>query len=140
MFWRVRKCCSVCTIVNRRMKASIHCGTLDFVRGLRQGQPLYNQRTREPSTNVGTCCVSQPESVLSSKAVERDKPEDWGWNWTAGKLLPIKTDLPPAHASLLEVVRCNCRTDCSTQRCTCKKHGLDCSPACGECKGHSFAN
>jgi len=64
------------------------------------------------------------------------KPEDWGYKLqlTAGKLLPVRMDLPPAHAFLLEFVRCNCRTDCSTQRCTCRKHGLDCSPACGECK------
>ena len=68
------------------------------------------------------------------------KPENWGWKLTAGKLPPVRADLPPAHASLLEVVGCNCRTDCSTQKCTCRKHGLDCSPACGECKGHSCTN
>ena len=67
-------------------------------------------------------------------------PEDWGWKLTVGKLLPVRTDLPLAHASLLEMVRCNCRKDCSTHRCTCRKHGLECSPACGECKGHSCAN
>ena len=59
-------------------------------------------------------------------------PEDWGWKLTVGKLQPDRTDLPPAHASLLEMVRCNCRKDCSMQRCTCRKHGLECSPACGE--------
>ena len=67
-------------------------------------------------------------------------PEDWGRKLTVGKLLPVRTDLPPAHASLLQMVRCNCRKDCSTQRCTWRKHGLECSPACGECKGHSCAN
>jgi len=45
------------------------------------------------------------------------KPEDWGWKLTAGKLPPDRTDLPPAHASLLEDERCNCRTNCSPQRC-----------------------
>ncbi|KAK3709221.1 hypothetical protein QZH41_004579 [Actinostola sp. cb2023] len=68
------------------------------------------------------------------------QPEDWGWKLTEGKLLPVHTDLPPAHDSLLEMIRCNCKSNCSTQRCTCKKHGLDCSPACGVCKGQSCAN
>lgn len=57
------------------------------------------------------------------------EPEDWGWKLVDGKLLPIARDLPPAHESLLGVVRCNCSTGCSRQRCTCRKHGLDCSTA-----------
>jgi len=68
------------------------------------------------------------------------QPQDWGWSLEDGKLLPIRTDLPAAHESLLEVIRCNCRSDCSTQRCTCKKHGLDCSAACGVCRGQSCTN
>ena len=68
------------------------------------------------------------------------KPEAWGWKLTSGKLLPIRTELPPAHESLLEFVRCNCKKGCSTQKCTCSKKGLDCSPACGECKGYSCVN
>jgi hypothetical protein len=32
------------------------------------------------------------------------------------------------------VIRCNCQTDCSTMRCSCKKHGLRCSIACGNCR------
>jgi hypothetical protein len=38
------------------------------------------------------------------------------------------------------MIRCNCKTDCKTMRCTCKKHGLDCSPACGICKGQTCLN
>ena len=37
--------------------------------------------------------------------------------------LPVRTD-PPAthdHASLLEIVRCNRKSDCGSQRCSCKK-------------------
>ena len=72
LFWRVKKRCSVCTIANHLMKALIHCGTLDFISKLRQEQTVNNLCTaREPSTNVGSCRVSQPESVLPSTAVER---------------------------------------------------------------------
>ena len=68
------------------------------------------------------------------------RPQDWGWRLSDGRLLPILTDRPPAHQSLLEMIRCNCRTDCKTQRCSCKKHGLECSSACGVCKGESCLN
>ena len=67
-------------------------------------------------------------------------PEDWGWCNVRGTLQPKMTDLPPAPESLLKVIRCNCKTDCNTRRCTCKKLGLDCTPACGECKGVSCTN
>ena len=67
-------------------------------------------------------------------------PLDWGWKLHDGKLLPVTTDLPAAHESLLQMIRCNCKTDCKTMRCTCKKHGLDCSPACGICKGQTCLN
>ena len=47
---------------------------------------------------------------------------------------------PLAHEALLEIIRCNCKTNCSSQRCTCKKHGLDCSVTCGVCKGQGCVN
>ncbi|GFR94039.1 hypothetical protein ElyMa_000908700 [Elysia marginata] len=33
------------------------------------------------------------------------------------------------------MIRCNCKSDCRSKRCTCRKHGLECSLACAECKG-----
>lgn len=67
-------------------------------------------------------------------------PTDWGWQMANGRLIPIETDLPPAPSALLNVIRCNCKTDCTSARCSCKKHGLQCSLACGECRGVSCAN
>ena len=67
-------------------------------------------------------------------------PQDWGWKLVDGRLLPVRTDLPAAHASLLEIVKCNCKCDCGSQRCSCRKHGLDCSAACGNCRGQSCTN
>lgn len=66
--------------------------------------------------------------------------EDWGWKNVNNQLLPITTDLPPAPAELLKIIRCNCKTDCDSKRCSCRKHGLDCSPACGECHGLHCSN
>lgn len=53
---------------------------------------------------------------------------------------PRTTDLPPAPEALLRVVRCNCKKDCQSKRCTCRKHGLVCSVACGGCKWLSCTN
>ena len=41
---------------------------------------------------------------------------------------------------LLRIIRCNCTTDCSTARCSCRKHNLECSPACGQCRGVGCCN
>ena len=52
-------------------------------------------------------------------------------------LMPVKTDMPPAPKDLLRIFRCNCKTGCESRRCTC---GLQCTPACGKCKGLSSSN
>jgi hypothetical protein len=63
------------------------------------------------------------------------RAEDWGWKTNNGMMVPVHTDLKPAPDNLLEAINCNCKADCGTLRCSCRKHGLECSPACGECKG-----
>ena len=60
---------------------------------------------------------------------------DWGWKISGGTLLPIMTDLQPAPKKFLDVIRCGCKSGCDTKRCSCRKHGLDCSAACSECRG-----
>jgi hypothetical protein len=65
---------------------------------------------------------------------------EWGWYIEDGQLLPILTDLPPAPNTVLEMVRCNCKADCASGRCSCRSHNLDCSPACGECRGSACSN
>ncbi|XP_052787427.1 uncharacterized protein LOC128222459 isoform X1 [Mya arenaria] len=67
-------------------------------------------------------------------------PQDWGWKESDGLLFPVQTDLPPASQELLQVIRCSCKTDCSNLRCTCKKHNIECSVVCSNCKGSGCAN
>ena len=67
-------------------------------------------------------------------------PQDWDWKESDGALIPVTTDLDPASNELLRIVRCNCQTDCSTLRCSCRKHGLNCSVACGNCRGSECCN
>lgn len=67
-------------------------------------------------------------------------PEEWGWELRRGQLIPVTTDIPPAPEDLLNVIRCTCKKDCSSGRCSCRKHGLTCTTACGECRGVSCMN
>ena len=49
-------------------------------------------------------------------------------------------DSPPAPDDLLKIIRCNCLTNCQNARCSCVKHGLKCSAACGNCHGTACSN
>lgn len=78
--------------------------------------------------------------VQQWKGVRNLLPENWGWRVIDGKLLPIMTDLQPASEELLHIIRCNCATDCSSLKCTCRKSGIKCSSICGQCKGSGCTN
>ena len=71
-------------------------------------------------------------------------PTEWGWKYEDGVLVPIPTDMPIAPECLLKVIRCNCKKDtknpCGSSRCSCKKFGLKCVPACGDCRGENCHN
>ena len=64
----------------------------------------------------------------------------WGWKLVEGRLMPKSMDLMYAPVDLLFTIRCNCKSGCVNLRCSCKKHGLPCSTACGEYQGVSCAN
>ncbi len=49
---------------------------------------------------------------------------------TDGQMLPVTTKVLPAPQAIIELVRCQCKTDCSTQRCSCRKNNLSCTELC----------
>ena len=59
-------------------------------------------------------------------------------------MMPVKTDKEVAPERLLKIIRCNCKltskAPCATNLCSCKKHGLNCLPSCGECHGETCEN
>jgi len=67
-------------------------------------------------------------------------PLEWEWKKSDEKLMPLLTDLPPAPSEFLRIIIRNCQTDCSNMRCTCKKHDVKCSVACGNCRGSQCTN
>ena len=50
------------------------------------------------------------------------------------------TDLLCAPEELLEIISCNCKTGCSSMRCSCKKNGLISLSTYSECRGYSCEN
>lgn len=61
-------------------------------------------------------------------------PLEWGWIKSCNKYVLVKTIFPEAPERLLKMVRCGCKQNCDSKRCTCKKNGLrcTCTAACGE--------
>ena len=49
---------------------------------------------------------------------------------TYGNILPVTTHALPAPMAIIELVRCQCKKDCSTQSCTCRKYKLPCTELC----------
>jgi hypothetical protein len=71
-------------------------------------------------------------------------PEKWGWRRCEnGKLEPRTMDSAPAPEAILKIIRCGCKHgkgECYTAKCTCKRHGLECTDSCSECKGVAYRN
>ena len=80
--------------------------------------------------------------ILWFKLTNNDlDPMQWGWKLADTVLTPVLTDLDAAPESLLKFVRCKCelsaRNPCGNNSCSCRKHGLKCVTACGDCRGDS---
>ena len=85
--------------------------------------------------------------TLTWKTLDTKNPllaEDWGWKMVENKLRPIKVDIEVAPERLLKVVRCKCKStsknQCRSNVCSCRKHGLQCTSACGEYFGGNCFN
>jgi hypothetical protein len=72
------------------------------------------------------------------------EPTEWGWNYSGDHYTPTTMTLEPAPPELLKVIRCACKSSnpnqCGGNACTCKKHGLVCVSACGQCHGTDCLN
>ena len=94
--------------------------------------------TADTATNTSRSQVPQSTCEPPSPAMAWSAQQcaiEWGWRFKDDKMSPVATDLQPAPEYLVEAINYNCKTDCSSTRCSCVKFGLYCSPACGQCKG-----
>ena len=55
---------------------------------------------------------------------------DWLFNEKDQVFEPQIAPLPPTPEFIIHLTVCNCKTNCSTNRCKCRKNGLDCSEMC----------
>ena len=66
--------------------------------------------------------------------------EEWGWKLRDGMLYPVMTDQPVAPVQLLTIVKCGCKGQCDSIKCSCRKNGLTCTVVCKVCKGMDCFN
>ena len=89
----------------------------------------------------GLCAHLQ---IMSWKTLDQEEitfnPDDWGWKMVDDNFVPVPTDQPVAPDNLLKIVRCSCKTDCSTKRCTYIKNQPKCMSACADCSGKDCKN
>ena len=67
-------------------------------------------------------------------------PEEWGWYSFDNILYPKIMDKKCAPDSLLKIIHCNCKSDCTTKRCSCRKNGLRCTYVCRPCQTDGCCN
>ncbi|EDO36625.1 predicted protein [Nematostella vectensis] len=84
-----------------------------------------------------TYALERPVQAWKGNGVS---PEEWGWPVTCTGFVPVQMSEPAAPAQLLRNIKCNCGGHCETRLCTCFKNGLQCTPACGQCKGIACLN
>lgn len=84
--------------------------------------------------------------VIQWKALDEDvlPPVEWGWYDSEKGMQPIKTWKEIAPAEIIKVIKCNCKLSsknpCGTNLCSCRKNGIKCMPACGNCHGNDCNN
>ena len=65
-------------------------------------------------------------------------PSDWGWELVDSLWKPVWMTLPQAAQCCPELVRCGCKSGCTTRHCKCVRACLHCTSLCacdGECDG-----
>ena len=81
-------------------------------------------------------------ALLESQSLD---PSQYGWVKSSQTFEPVGFEGEVAPAALLNFTACNCKTNnpdaaCNSNRCSCKRMGLSCLAACGNCHGVSCQN
>ena len=61
------------------------------------------------------------------------KPMDFGWENRDGKFCPNLGYAEICPPSIYWMLACNCKLDCSTGTCGCRRLGMSCTDACNCC-------
>ena len=71
------------------------------------------------------------QCVVASHALP--DPKRHGWYQDGAQLVPTPTTALPALQSILELVKCRCKGNCTSRTCSCRKHDLRCTDVCSLC-------
>ena len=78
--------------------------------------------------------------IMQWKEESNLRAVDWEWTVKSNKFIPVLTQLKAASQSILKIIRCQCKTDCSSRRYRCRKNNLTCSYACWSCRETNCRN
>ena len=68
-------------------------------------------------------------------------PAQFGWKLDeSGRFSPFMTTVPIAPPELLKMTACNCKKDCTTLKCSCKRIGVKGITACGTFNGKNCSS
>lgn len=85
------------------------------------------RRAAYQAGHVWGCAISRTSIVAS--------PSQWGWIDGGREWLPYWNDSHEVWGALRDLQNCGCKSSCETQRCSCRRFHLPCTPACKSCKG-----
>ena len=125
--------------------------TLDFKRSARFSKNVVSSSSYIPPERLPprTCDASRFHSRRVYLQVQvwlghELDPRKWGWNIQKTSrddiMKPHKMDNSAALDNLLKIIKCNCTGKCDKNTCSCRKHALLCTLACGQCKGITCTN
>lgn len=111
----------------------------------------FNEKTQRGASNIS--CKALPPTEAAAKfhclrvfytvqewLGNKLNPLNHGWVEKNCIYRPVTTNLPSAPLDILTNIRCGCKGDCNSNRCSCFKAGLKCSAACKVCAGNSCSN
>ncbi len=126
------------------------CTVLDFERATRFSKKVASSSTYIPperlppttdSARFHSRRVYHHVQLWKGNNIDAAK---WGWvvceTQHGAKLKPHMMDRTAAPPALLKLIKCNCSGHCNRNTCSCKKNGLNCTLACGNCKGLTCTN
>ena len=124
--------------------------SLDFERAARFSSKVASRLVYLPPESLPpTCDAAKYRSYRVYHQVQTWlgnilDPTKWEWLLHKGQhvenLKPVRMQRDAAPAALLKLVKCNCHGKCNKNTCSCRKNGLLCTLACGQCKGITCTN
>ncbi|KAL8561272.1 hypothetical protein ACOMHN_047127 [Nucella lapillus] len=70
------------------------------------------------------------QAAIAHQDAQLDPLENGYFKDADGRLKPTTTDVLPAPKAIVEMVRCQCKADCSSARCSCRTKNLTCTDLC----------